>query len=180
MDLTAKKQIIVDLFIQLQHSDKPYSSILQQYKLVFKQTKTQLGSCHYGKKQIAISEHILANNDISIQIDTLKHECAHALAFADGERGHGKIWRQWAVALGATPKSRTSEKINTQAKYHLVRLKGGSLQVLQRTYHRRVSLKGKYMRHDKSSLNQLYLIPLAELDAYKAGELTVSQLTLLQ
>lgn len=180
MDLTAKKQIILDLFIQLQQSDNPYSEILQQYKLVFNQTKTQLGSCHYGKKQISISQHILANNDIEIQIDTLKHECAHALAFAQGDRGHGKVWRQWAIKLGATPRSRTSEKIKTQAKYHLVRVQGASLKILQRTYHRRVSLKGKYMRHDKSSLNQLYLISLVELDAYKAGELTVNQLTLLQ
>lgn len=180
MNIEQKKQVIIGLFYQLQQSYQSISPCLSQYRLRFSKTKTVLGSCHYQKKQISISLPILAANPIDIQIDTLKHEVAHALAFAQGERGHGKLWQAWAIKLGAMPKSRARQALNTEHKYRLVRLNGDQLTVLEKCYHRRVSLKNKYMRQDKTSLNQLFLVKQVELNLYLNGSLSLSKLSFFQ
>ena len=180
MELALKKQNIQQTFIELQQIYQAYYPDLAHYQLRFSQTKTVLGSCNYKKRQISISLPILSQNPVELQLDTLKHEFAHALAFSQGERGHGKIWKQWAVKLGATPRSRSQQPVKTPYKYQLVRKNGEKIELLERKYHRKVSLKNKYMSRDKSSLNQLFLVHVTEIEDYLSGNLGLTQLNFIQ
>ncbi|MCU4674261.1 SprT-like domain-containing protein [Catenovulum sp. 2E275] len=180
MDLIDKQQQIRQLFAEIKQSYQSHFPQLADYQLKFTNTKSVLGSCNYKKRQIAISLPVLAQNPLDVQIDTLKHEFAHALAFMQGERGHGKIWKAWALKLGATPRSRAQKPVKTSYKYQLVLKKDKNIQLLERKYHRKVKLKNKYMRGDAASLNKLFLVQITELEAYLAGKLTLEQLNLLQ
>ncbi|GEM_PF-3195992 len=179
-DISEKQQKIRDLFIELKQAYQTDYPDLASYQLKFSQTKTVLGSCHYKKRLISISLSILKQNPVELQLDTLKHEFAHALAFMHGERGHGRVWKAWAVKLGATPKSRSHKPVRTEYKYQLIRKQGERIEPLARKYHRKVNLKNRYLGGDKSSLNQLYLISVEELEAYQAGHLHLAQLNFLQ
>ncbi|EWH09361.1 hypothetical protein DS2_13224 [Catenovulum agarivorans DS-2] len=181
MNLLDKKHIVKTSFNKLIASYAEQYPDLTGYSLKFNQGKRQLGSCHYLKKQITISAHILEHNPIELQLDTLAHELAHALAYiADGHRGHGRPWQKWARALGATPKARTREPIKTQAKYQLVCKRLDKIEELPRSYHKKVSLKNRYIGGDKSSLNCLYLVDMQQWQAYLQGDMLREELLLIQ
>lgn len=69
--------------------------------------KTQLGVT-WGPplKLIQFSKPLMRIQEDWHVRDTILHECAHALAFEDGEYiGHGEEWKAWAVKLGAVPQA---------------------------------------------------------------------------
>lgn len=72
----------------------------------FENCKSSLGRCHYMEQKITLSEWYVELNEESDVEDTILHEIAHALSFirygAKG-RGHGKLWKQVCVEIGATP-----------------------------------------------------------------------------
>lgn len=191
--LSEKKQQLDALFNQIVAKYQTQFPILLDYQLRFNQTKRTMGSCYYNKKQIFISAHILKSNPISIQIETLKHEIAHAIAHTLGERAHGKIWQHWAVELGTSPDATYKEKntktsaqsSNTQPtakliveyKYRLICLHNNQLTLLDKQYHRKTSLKGRYLLNNEATLNCLYLVENKILDLYQMGKLTLDQLS---
>lgn len=69
-----------------------------------------MGRCCFESKQIIINvNHVQHTTDDEL-VDTLMHECAHALAgYHRGANGrwviHGPLWRKWASRLGARPRS---------------------------------------------------------------------------
>ncbi|MER2490966.1 SprT-like domain-containing protein [Catenovulum sediminis] len=176
-NLTEKKAQIVSFFTQLQTQHSKHLPELSAYQLKFSQTKRQLGSCHYRDKIIRISEHVLQHNGIEMQLDTLKHEFAHAIAFhKHGERGHGSRWKYWALQLGATPASRAQEAVKTEYNYRLVKYAQGELVPLKRFYHRKVALKNRYIPNDPNSLNCLFLVSTQALEQYLKGEIKLNEL----
>jgi predicted SprT family Zn-dependent metalloprotease len=82
--------------------------------------KRALGLCNYTKKKIFVSEScakVVAGDKIK---DTVLHEIAHALAGAG--TGHGIIWKQWCVKVGAVPQSQAflPETQTPKGKYKLM------------------------------------------------------------
>jgi len=70
--------------------------------------KRRAGQCHYGNKTIALSKKLIQENldrPESIE-DTIRHEIAHAISYhIYGRRGkgHGYLWKNIAVQVGAKP-----------------------------------------------------------------------------
>lgn len=61
-----------------------------------------LGTCHYGKKQIQLSEvNVEFMNEQECR-NVILHEIAHALAGRRGEMGHGMVWKYYATKLGVS------------------------------------------------------------------------------
>lgn len=56
------------------------------------------GTCHYGFKEISLSEQLVQMNDDERVTRTVLHEIAHALA--GKKAGHGYKWRAICVRLG--------------------------------------------------------------------------------
>lgn len=180
LSLSEKKHQISLEFEQLICTYQDEFPHLSAYQLRFTRTKRVMGSCHYGKQQINISELILEHNPISIQLDTLKHEIAHAIAYSKGEHGHGRLWQYWATKLGASPNARYKQSLAMEYKYSLVCVQQSALKVLGKQYHKKIKLKGRYIASDKSSLNCLYLVCNQELSRYHSGELKLHELSLYQ
>lgn len=154
---------------------------LTSYSLHFNHSRRQLGVCDYRRRQIRLSLPILNDNALAVQMDTLLHEVAHALAFhLHHERGHGRPWKHWANLLGAVPNARCDAPLKIAYKYQLVLFKAGKLTPLERGYHKKVSLKNRHLKGQKDTLNCLYLIPCEQLQAYQAGHINLNQVNLFQ
>ena len=95
---------------------------VDDYKLVFNDTKTICGQCltypkrnNLGRRgEIFISRTYCVNNGDAEVKDTILHEIAHALrdnsgipaTYTDGKEDcHDKHWRAFAIKLGANPKA---------------------------------------------------------------------------
>ena len=72
----------------------------------FEDCKRSLGRCHYTKRKISLSEwYVELNNEKDVE-DTILHEIAHALSwtrYGKKAKGHGKLWKQVCIEIGATP-----------------------------------------------------------------------------
>jgi len=66
-------------------------------------SKRRLGVCKHRSKRIEISEFYAAHNPEESVLDTLLHEIAHAIA--GPKAGHGPVWKEVAVRIGATPRT---------------------------------------------------------------------------
>ena len=75
------------------------------WKFEHHNAKRQYGLCHYGKRTIFLSKHLLPLMTEQAVIDTMLHEIAHALV--GGGHGHGPVWRNKCLEIGAKP-NRTS------------------------------------------------------------------------
>lgn len=107
---------------------------------------SELGSTWYlGTKvaKITISKSLLKYGDEDDILDTIYHECAHALVTKKtGElHKHDRVWKQMAIECGARPE-RTSKILrdygNKAYKYHIVCPTCGDVKY----YHAR---KGKWL-----------------------------------
>lgn len=70
------------------------------------------GACHWRGRTLLpfrLSRH---NTDPDAQLDTIRHEVAHAAAYLlDGDRGHGPAWRAHAERCGATPRACSEKRL---------------------------------------------------------------------
>jgi len=66
-------------------------------------TKRRLGVCKHRSKRIEISWYYATHNPEESVLDTLLHEIAHAIA--GPLAGHGPVWKEVAVRIGATPRA---------------------------------------------------------------------------
>jgi hypothetical protein len=63
--------------------------------------KRKMGCCDWRRRQIRLADYLFKPENAEALEDTFLHEVAHLLA---GHReGHGPLWKQWAVRLGANP-----------------------------------------------------------------------------
>jgi predicted SprT family Zn-dependent metalloprotease len=77
-----------------------------KFTFEFEDCKRTLGRCHYYTKKITLSKWYAELNEEKEIEDTILHEIAHALAWTHNKfKGHGKIWKDWARKVGATPKA---------------------------------------------------------------------------
>jgi predicted SprT family Zn-dependent metalloprotease len=75
----------------------------------FDRSKVRFGRCHYGRKEISLSRHLVELNDEVEVRDTILHEIAHALAPRGA--GHGPKWRRVAEAIGCVPRRCYGEEV---------------------------------------------------------------------
>lgn len=61
-----------------------------------------LGQCNYDDKVLVFSEKHIEQSFKSQVLDTLLHECGHALVAP--HHGHDEVWQRKAIELGASPK----------------------------------------------------------------------------
>lgn len=64
--------------------------------------KRAFGLCNYTDRTIELSRIMTANQSREQILDTILHECAHALTPG---KGHGPEWKRMARQLGCVPKS---------------------------------------------------------------------------
>lgn len=76
---------------------------LQDWAFGLAKTKRRLGVCKYRTKRIEIAGYYALNNSEESVLDTLRHEIAHALA--GPKAGHGLVWKEIAVRIGAAPRA---------------------------------------------------------------------------
>ena len=85
----------------------------------FEDCKTTLGRCHYKEEKITLSKWYAELNKESEVEDTILHEIAHALAWTHNKfTGHGKIWKDWATKIGATPKACSKSNLINPEKHY--------------------------------------------------------------
>lgn len=101
---------IIDLFDKLNER-----WLDNEYILVWDNCKARFGQCHYIKKEISISKHLLNLYGAKELRGTVKHEVAHACdqKYNGRSSGHGQPWKKWAVKLGATPKACSKKRLLT-------------------------------------------------------------------
>lgn len=81
-------------------------------QLIWKGLRVSAGMAYYPSHRIALSNRVLKTPRTTYE--TLVHEYAHLLAFTRGQAlgkpregaGHGPMWQQAMLELGATPKVR--------------------------------------------------------------------------
>lgn len=66
-----------------------------------KNLKRAMGWCNFLTKTIVLNEEYLNVGNLDTIVDTLYHECAHAMAFElHGDTGHGKHWKRICRTIG--------------------------------------------------------------------------------
>jgi hypothetical protein len=113
---------------------------LRQWQLGTSRGKTQYGLCFFRKKTITISTVLIGTEtDPEYILDTVRHECAHALAALEGDYGHGNVWCAVARRLGAVPRARQRRASNDgpPPRYLLVYDPPNGPRVVAAQFHRR-------------------------------------------
>jgi predicted SprT family Zn-dependent metalloprotease len=96
--------------------------LIDDFDFEFEDCKRTLGRCHYSTKKITLSKWFVELNKEEEIEDTILHEIAHALSWIyDGFTGHGRIWKRWAMKVGANPKRCSKNNLqHPQAHYKYV------------------------------------------------------------
>jgi predicted SprT family Zn-dependent metalloprotease len=69
------------------------------WRLEFDRAVRRFGRCCYRTQTISLSEPLVRRNGREEVEETIRHEIAHALVGPG--HGHGRVWKQMAVACGA-------------------------------------------------------------------------------
>lgn len=80
----------------------------------------RFGVCKYRKKVIGLSKNLVSLNDEERVKDTILHEIAHAIA--GHQAGHGWMWKNVCVRIGAKPERcyTTKDTAVPQMKYYAI------------------------------------------------------------
>lgn len=78
---------------------------LHSYSIDFNNAKRQHGQCNYMLRKLIFSRYFIENNTQEKILNTLIHECAHALTKGSG---HGLAWKRKCIELGLKNPERCS------------------------------------------------------------------------
>ena len=81
---------------------------LTHWNVAINNTKRTLGQCCHSIKTIKMSKAFFLHMEYEDILDTVLHEIAHALVGPG--HGHGEVWKEMAVRLGATPRATAKGK----------------------------------------------------------------------
>ena len=73
---------------------------LAQWRFRLDHARQRLGACHFQSREITLSKHYIAQNDLTDIRSTILHEIAHALCGPG--IGHGPQWKATAQRIGAS------------------------------------------------------------------------------
>lgn len=155
-------------------------SVLQSWRLTRDHAKRRAGVCYPLKKRIAISHYHIQLNSLSVIIDTLVHEVAHALAFElHNETGHGPHWRRWVTQLGGEAKVTGNFSV-PETHWVLVHKQSDSLVQLARRHRKNKRIKDFILKGRPDTRGQLFYVSSAQFLAWQSGELLLSEVELIQ
>ena len=140
---------------------------LEDWTFRFSSARSRLGECREREKLIRIGICHAVNAEPREVRDTILHEIAHALAGA--KAGHGPVWKAVAARIGATPKARAEEGVESRAARQAAkarfragmeasfRVRGGQVRtgVIVRMNPKRASVRCS---------DAVYLVPYARLE----------------
>ncbi len=172
------ENLIQEIRIELE-SKYPF---LVHWDVSFDNANRRAGVCKLSNKQISISKKHILNNSIEVVKDTLLHEFSHAIAFElYRHKGHGKIWKNIACELGATPRATGIFNL-PQAPWLLVHAcpKEELILPIAQRYRRNSKIKNYFLNGRPETKGQLFFIELSEFQAYQSGLKSQSQLSLIQ
>lgn len=95
--------------MQLEHAEAMALAYMTEHKLYrwqfkFDEYKSRFGACHYRKRTITLSSHLIPSMPVDEVRDTILHEIAHALDFMrHGSSNHGPRWKAICREIGARP-----------------------------------------------------------------------------
>lgn len=141
-----------------------------------------LGLCSYKEKIIYLNRWMVETCSDEQVLDTLRHECAHALAGVEYSKtgrcmGHGKLWKKWARLVGCDPRAKVShEKLaegsekqfskgNRGYKYYIVFKNGSSLEIVHKCKRRLKNLHGRQMKGRPETLGKLFHVECSKYDS---------------
>lgn len=129
-----------------------------------------LGSCRFKEKMIVLDiDHWRYGSDDDV-LDTLLHECAHALCGIEISKtgrqiAHGKTWRYFATLVGATPKAkacvqdkRPIEEVHKDKKYFIVHDTGTTLRPMGGCGRKLKNMANRFFKHTPETKGNLWLV----------------------
>lgn len=139
-------------------------------KRVFKtKSKTILGYCSYDDKKIVLNLKHVLYSDVDAIVDTILHECAHAVAYhLFLHTGHGKEFRRVSRWFGSTPRAtakaadKISEESRNNSKYRVVSINDETKEVKVYDYYCNRKLKGLWdrsMKNEPETRGKLWHVP---------------------
>lgn len=153
---------------------------LASWSIKLDRARRRAGACYVQRKMISISAHHIELNSEATIIDTLLHEVAHALAYEhDRITGHGPLWRKWVKRLGGQPEVTGRFKV-PDAPWMLVHLEGEELRPIAPRHRRNRSIKHFMMRGRPDTRGQLFYVDQVEFERWHHGELSLTDVTLIQ
>jgi len=112
MDLNKTEKLAIKLM------DK-YGLLDKGWCFEFDNSVRRFGVCKYYNKTIGLSRNLVLLNDEEKVKDTILHEIAHAIV--GKKEGHGQVWKDVCVQIGAKPERCYDNKVNTPTlKYSAV------------------------------------------------------------
>lgn len=147
-----------------------------------------LGICNFRKKIIALDSNHFEKGTVEELTDTVLHECAHALAgivrTGKSVMVHGKLWKQWAVIVGAKPSALAVISYVTPAverthnyKYFIISVVGDDIEVHSGCKRRLVRLSTRYYSDKEYTRGNLYHIKVEDYERFKDQPQTIRQLS---
>ena len=105
--------------------------------------RQRCGACHFNSREITLSRHYVADNDLTDIRATILHEIAHALC-GPGV-GHGEKWRCTALRIGASTEVTHSTARMPEPSWHLQCINCNS--IVARRHRRVLKLDTARCRH---------------------------------
>lgn len=96
------------------------------WKFEFDSAMRRFGVCRYGQKTIGLSRQLVQDNSEEEVADVILHECSHSLSvlkWGNRGRGHGLLWKQVCIEIGARPERcySSSQVVNTAKPKYILR-----------------------------------------------------------
>ena len=155
---------------------------LDTWSLSFDHAKRRAGVCRLTDKKISISLGHIENNSVSVVLDTLLHEFAHAVAFElYKETGHGVLWKKIALELGATPKA--TGKFNLPEPPWILVTYCSIENMVERIaprFRRNKNIKKYAIRGRPNTKGNLFYLNAEELAQFESGSIGLEQLNFIQ
>jgi hypothetical protein len=155
---------------------------LKDWSLSFDKAKRRAGVCRLTEKKIGISLWHIENNTVSVVLDTLLHEFAHAIAFElYKETGHGVQWKEIALELGATPKATGAFNL-PEPPWVLVTYCSieNMVERIAPRFRRNKNIKKYAVRGKPNTKGNLFYLCADELSQFESGSIRFEQLNFIQ
>lgn len=91
---------------------------LEDWNAEFDSSKRAYGRCHFGKKKVTFSKHLIEHPAKEI-VDTIRHEVSHAKAGVEfGDTGHGEDWKRIFLGMGGSGEIYAKEALTKSFLWH--------------------------------------------------------------
>jgi predicted SprT family Zn-dependent metalloprotease len=133
------------------------------YTLQFTNGKRSLGVCKISQKIIGISRYHMLGSSYEKVLDTLLHEVAHAIAYANyRDRGHGYWWKRVCLEVGANPNRIAHGSYDIEKPQHKYTLKCSHCNFTAKRHKLPKGFRGSCPKCHPSTFNEKYLLTVTQ------------------